>query len=72
MLQWLDSGIQYSSFIVAKWQFNITDEFFKFLQDVWHCEICNRKPGRGFGKFWFLRLFFLYIPVQSTFWFFSV
>jgi len=19
------------------------------LQDVWHCEICNRKPGRGFG-----------------------
>jgi hypothetical protein len=18
------------------------------LQDVWHCEICNRKPGRGF------------------------
>ncbi|GAY58520.1 hypothetical protein CUMW_187600 [Citrus unshiu] len=20
-----------------------------FPQDVWHCEICNRKPGRGFG-----------------------
>jgi hypothetical protein len=20
------------------------------LQDVWHCEICNRKPGRGFGE----------------------
>jgi hypothetical protein len=20
------------------------------VQDVWHCEICNRKPGRGFGK----------------------
>lgn len=19
------------------------------VQDVWHCEICNRKPGRGFG-----------------------
>ncbi|CAA0813396.1 Transcriptional corepressor SEUSS, partial [Striga hermonthica] len=19
-----------------------------FPQDVWHCEICNRKPGRGF------------------------
>jgi len=75
MLQWLDSGIEgtkYSSFIVAKCQFNVTDEFFKYFQDVWHCEICNRKPGRGFGKFSFLRLFFLYIPVQSTFWFFSV
>ncbi|KAD6796170.1 hypothetical protein E3N88_07066 [Mikania micrantha] len=21
-----------------------------FPQDVWHCEICNKKPGRGFGK----------------------
>ncbi|KAF2296602.1 hypothetical protein GH714_000492 [Hevea brasiliensis] len=21
-----------------------------FPQDIWHCEICNRKPGRGFGK----------------------
>jgi hypothetical protein len=21
----------------------------EILQDVWHCEICNRKPGRGFG-----------------------
>ena len=24
---------------------------FVILQDVWHCEICNRKPGRGFGMF---------------------
>ncbi|XWS44727.1 hypothetical protein CRYUN_Cryun15aG0072300 [Craigia yunnanensis] len=23
--------------------------FPQLLQDIWHCEICNRKPGRGFG-----------------------
>ncbi|XP_022750940.1 transcriptional corepressor SEUSS-like [Durio zibethinus] len=23
--------------------------FPQLLQDIWHCELCNRKPGRGFG-----------------------
>ena len=70
MLQWINSGIQgtkYSSFIVATRQFNITDEFFKYFQDVWHCEICNRKPGRGFGKFWFLGLFLRICPCSIYF-----
>ena len=48
------------------------------LQDVWHCEICNRKPGRGFGKhhlilcillscscFWFDLMFFLSLQRQQ-------
>ena len=35
------------------------------LQDVWHCEICNRKPGRGFGKHHFL--FYINICINQSF-----
>ena len=36
------------------------------LQDVWHCEICNRKPGRGFGKH---HLILCILLSYSCFWF---
>jgi hypothetical protein len=31
---------------------------FKYFQDGWHCEICNHKPGRGFGKCHFFEFLF--------------
>jgi hypothetical protein len=44
----LGNGLSSKSFA-----FEVVLDFFHtalLFQDVWHCEICNRKPGRGFGK----------------------
>ncbi|XWS33156.1 hypothetical protein CRYUN_Cryun22dG0054600 [Craigia yunnanensis] len=40
--------------------------FPQLLQDIWHCEICNRKPGRGFGMFFLspLQLDILWTTVE--------
>ena len=46
----------------------ITSHICLHLQDVWHCEICNRKPGRGFGKHHFyLYIFLTYSCFQFDF-----
>lgn len=38
------------------------------MQDVWHCEICNRKPGRGFGAFpsMFSSILFLLLGISAV------
>ncbi|RLN01077.1 hypothetical protein C2845_PM06G12350 [Panicum miliaceum] len=36
-----------------------------FPQDVWHCEICNRKPGRGFGGGTLEELLYVDMPRES-------
>lgn len=32
------------------YQSQCMESVFILMQDVWHCEICNKKPGRGFGE----------------------
>jgi len=75
MLQWIDSGIRgtkYSSFIVAKRQFNITDEFFNIFRMYGTVKYVIASLDVVLVSFGFWGHFFLYVPVQSTFWFFSV
>ena len=38
------------------------------LQDLWHCGICNRKPGRGFGMLHLQPRLFLLFSIDLLEW----
>jgi hypothetical protein len=40
----------------------------EMLQDMWHCEICNCKPGRGFGMLLLQPPLFLLFAVDLLEW----
>ena len=38
------------------------------FQDAWHCEICSRKPGRGFGMHTYALSFLVLLYISVGFW----
>ena len=46
------AGRNFSLLIFSLFYFSVVCLFllYSFGQDAWHCEICNSKSGRGFGK----------------------